>query len=217
MIGPLRDRFAGLALPELTRVAEIDVYLIHNTRDCEDYFFLFDFEEFADRSKRGWFVRPQLRIFAGRDDFSRTAFARQFREVFAREFDRMRVELERPKGRGGWLDWRLSPLDLVGGLVASLVLAAALSVGRQVFGGLKLPRLLGGKSDAAKLADEIETTKAQVEDALTRIEVTLHRELYDHAWRDGGGGKVSGLDRQAWPLPDYVRAHLGQQESGSWW
>ncbi|MEM7752911.1 MAG: hypothetical protein AAF230_05810, partial [Pseudomonadota bacterium] len=85
------------------------------------------------------------------------------------------------------------------------------------FGDIKRPAFLRGKTDEAKLQNEIEATKRKVETALERIDVTLHPELYDHAYRDGPLGKISGLDRDAWPLPAHVRAHLHDQESGSWW
>ncbi|NOD28867.1 hypothetical protein [Ruegeria atlantica] len=214
------DNLPDLKLPDLTKKAEISVFLVHNSRDPEDYFFLFDFEEFVDRSNGGYFVRPVLRIFAGRDDFSRTKFAREFREVFAREFDRMRAELAEKKGKRGWLTWDFglnSALDVIGGLVGNLVLAVALSVGRKVLGEISLPRLLVGKSGEAKLADEIDRTKGKVETALTEIEITIHPELYFHAYRDGHLGKISGMDRDAWPLPSYVRTHLQDEKSSSWW
>ena len=216
----LWDTIPELKIPDLTTRAEISVYLVHNSRDPEDYFFLFDFEEFVDRSNGGYFVRPVIRIFSGRDDFSRTRFAREFREVFAREFDRMRAELEAKKGKRGWLSWSFglnSAVDIVGGLVGNLVLAAAMSVGKRVLGDISLPRILSGKSDEAKLADEIDRTKVKVERALAEIEITIHPELYYHAYRDGHLGKISGMDRDAWPLPDYVRAHLHDEKSGSWW
>ncbi|MEL7151748.1 MAG: hypothetical protein AAGK71_13500 [Pseudomonadota bacterium] len=216
----LLSRLQAIDLPTLTKDAEIAVYLVHNSRDAEDYFFLFDFEEFADRSNQGLFVRPVLRIFAGRDDFSRSTFAQEFRAVFAREFDAMRVALADKKGKRGWLNWDFgvnSAVDLLGGLVANLVLATALSIGKGVFGNVQLPKLLKGKTDEAKLQDEIDATKRKVETALERIEVTLHPELYDHAYRDGPLGKISGLDREAWPLPAHVRAHLNDGESGAWW
>ena len=54
------------------REVAIAVYLIHNSRDPGDYFFVFDFEEFVARSKSGVFAPPALRVFAGRDDFNRT-------------------------------------------------------------------------------------------------------------------------------------------------
>jgi hypothetical protein len=101
----LSDRMPELSLPTLGREAEIAVYLVHNSEDAEDYFFLFDFEEFVDRSKGGIFVRPKLRVFAGRTDFSRARFARQFREVFASEFDRMRSDQAAKGKTGGWLNW----------------------------------------------------------------------------------------------------------------
>lgn len=58
------------------------------SRKPEDDFLLRDFEECTARSDGGWFVRPALRIFAGRNHFSRTTFA-----------------------RFGWLDWR-SPASM---------------------------------------------------------------------------------------------------------
>ncbi len=215
---PLRDRLPSLELPALSKVAEINVYLIHNSADAEDYVFLFDFEEFADRSKAGMFVRPAIRIFAGRDDFSRVTFARQFREVFATEFDRMRAELGAAKGKRGWLNFNfgLSAVDLIGNLVANVVLAIALSAGKAILGQIATPGFLKGKSAEAKLADEIEATKGQVEAALRQIDVTIQPELNAHA-RGLGGAMASGVDREAWPLPSYVRAHLKDGESGSWW
>lgn len=214
----LRDALGGLGLPVLGREAEIAVYMVHNTDDAEDYFFLFDFEEFADRSKAGIFVRPVLRVHAGRDDFSRTRFSREFRAVFAREFDRMRADLARGKGRMGWLTWGSnSVVDMIGGLVANLVLAVALSLGRQVLSLVGLGDIVKGRSAEAKLADEIDRTKGKVETALSRIEVTIHPELYEHAYRHGLKGPVSRMDRAAWPLPDFVRTHLSDGKSGSWW
>ena len=214
------DRLPEFGLPRLTRDAEIAVYMVHNAPDPEDYFFLFDFEEFVDRSSGGAFVRPALRVFAGRDDFSRSAFAREFRKVFAREFDRMRAELARKKGKRGWIDWNFgagSTVDLVGGFVANLLLSIALFAGKRILGDIPIPSFLKGKTPEARLADEIDRTKGRVETALERIEVTIHPELYEHAYRGGPLGRISGMDRNAWPLPEYVRAHLNDGKSGSWW
>lgn len=213
------ERLGGVVpeLPTLGREAEIAVYLIHNSNDAEDYFFLFDFEEFVDRSKGGIFVRPVLRVFAGRDDFSRVRFARQFREVFAREFDRMRSELGNKGEKRGWLSWNFNVVDLISDFVATMVLAVALSLGKALFGWVKVPGFLKGRSAEAKLADEIDRTKGQVEAALADLDVSLHPELLAHAERVGGPQKRADLKREAWPLPDYVRAHLGDGESGSWW
>lgn len=213
-------RVGTFELPTLGREVEIPVYMVHSSDDPEDYFFLVDFEDFVERSRGGIFLRPVLRIFAGRSDFSRAQFARAFRAVFATEFDRMRAELAAGKGRRGWLDWDIGAtaiMGAVGGLVANLVLAVALQAGRSIFGQVRLPRVLRGKSAEARLSDEIERTTRQVETALERIEVTLHPELYDHAFRGVDRPPILPLDRDAWPLPDYVRTHLGDGESGSWW
>lgn len=216
----LRAQLPEITLPKLGREVSIPVYVIHNSIDPEDYFFLFDFEQFVEQSKGGLFVRPGLKVWAGRDDFGRSDFAHQFRETFAAEFDRMRAEVAGGKKKGmGWLSWDLAFLvpDLLGWFLAHIVLLVATSTGKALLGSFSLPSWLKGKSKSAKLEDEIDKTKGQVEEALRRIDVSLHRELYDHAFRDGPRGPVSGIDREAWPLPGYVRAHLGDGKSGSWW
>lgn len=213
----LSDRMPELSLPTLGREAEIAVYLVHNSGDAEDYFFLFDFEEFVDRSKGGIFVRPALRVFAGRNDFSRIRFARQFRQVFAREFDRMREDQAGKGAKRGWLDWNFNVVDLISDFVATMVLGLALSVGRMVLGKVALPAILKGKSAEAKLADEIDRTKGRVEAALATLDVAVHPELLAHAERVGGTQKRADLERDAWPLPNFVRTHLGDGTSGSWW
>ncbi|MBI1493288.1 hypothetical protein [Halocynthiibacter styelae] len=212
------DYLPEFKLPEMTREAEIAVYMVHNSAGAEDYVFLFDFEEFKARSEAGMFVRPVIRIFAGRDDFSRLRFARQFREVFAAEFDRMRAEAGETSG--GWLNWGIPGTNLaekLGGFIANLLLAIALGTGKQILNLTGLAGLLRGKSDEAKLVDEFEKTRCQVEEALSRVEITIHPELYDYAYRDGLKGKISRMDRDAWPLPAYVREHLRDAKSGSWW
>lgn len=210
------EKMPDIEWPKLTRDVPIDVYLVHNSAEAEDYFFHFDFEEFADRSRSGMFVKPMLQVHAGRDDFSRVTFARQFREVFATEFDRMRAELGQGEEKRGWLTWEWAIFGGITGLIGNLVLAIALSAGKSLLSQISMPKFLKGKSAEAKLADEIDKTKSQVEQALQRIDVALHPELAAHA-RAQGHGRASGLDRDAWPLPDYVRAHLTDGRSGSWW
>ena len=209
-----------IPMPTLGREVEIPVYVIHNSADPEDYFFLFDFELFVERSKEGMFVRPKLKVWAGRDDFDRVMFARQFRKSFADEFDRMRAALAKPKSKMGWLSWDLG-LDLasafISNIAAYLVILVALGAGKALGSAISLPGWMKGKSAEAKLEDQVDGLKAQVEAALKNIEVTLHRDLYSHAYRGTQGGPVSGMDFDAWPLPAYVVAHFEDKESGSWW
>ena len=101
--------------------------------------------------------------------------------------------------------------------MANLVLAVALSLGRKLIGQIALPAILKGKSAEARLVDEIEQTKGRVETALEAIDVTIHPELHAFAYRDGPPGRIGGMDRDAWPLPAYVRTHLDAGSSGSWW
>lgn len=223
----ITDRLLGqlpeIKLPTLSRDAEIPVYLIHNSIDPDDYFFIIDFEEFVERSTQGLFVRPKLIIWAGRDDFSRMEFASHFREVFAAEFDRMRMELMQKENgnRGlGWLNWAdaltLDPVYL-GKVLANFVMALGLSGGKTALSSIPVPKWVKGKSKALQIEEDIEETKMAVETALRNIEVVLHKELYEHAYRRERLGKVSGIDLSAWPLPRHVRDHLLDGKSGSWW
>ncbi|MEM1266126.1 MAG: hypothetical protein AAGI50_08935 [Pseudomonadota bacterium] len=217
MLDRLRARLPDLSL---TRRVTIPVYMVHNSGDPEDYFFLVDFEAFVARSREGLFVRPQLKILAGRDDFNRQTFARQFREVFAQEFDAMRAALAAEKGRRGWLDWDLGLAiapNLIGGLIANIILAIALRLGRTLLPDIRLPGWVRGRSAETKLEDEIAGIRDRVDSALETIEIALHRELYAHAWSGGAPGPMRGMDHAAWPLPDYVRDHLTDRKSGAWW
>lgn len=208
-------------MPTLGKTVDIPVYVIHNSPDPEDYFFIFDFEQFVERSRSGMFVRPRLKVWAGRDDFARRTFARQFRESFAREFDAARQAMATGKASGGgWFSWDLGK-DLITGavssFVANIVLLVALSAGKMVWSALPLPGFLRGKSDSEKLESSIEETQAKVDQALVDMEVTLHRTLFDHAFKDGTPGSRRALDYDAWPLPTFVAEHLTDKQSTSWW
>ncbi len=209
-----------IKLPTLGREVEIPVYVIHNSDDPEDYFFLFDFEVFVERSKEGMFVRPKLRVWAGRDDFDRVIFARAFRKTFADEFDNMRNQLARGKSKMGWLSWDLG-VDLAGAFITNLtayfVILIATGAGKALSSMFSLPSWMKGKSAEAKLEEQVDGLKSQVEAALKSIEVSLHHELYQHAYRGRQGGRTTGMDFDEWPLPSYVTQHLGDQKSGSWW
>ena len=215
-LGGVAERLASISLPELPRLgreAVIPVYVVHNSGDAEDYFFIFDFEEFVVRSREGVFVRPRLRVIAGRDDFDRADFARQFRESFAREFDAARAALEAQGAGGGWFSW-MSGLgkEIVGGpltgFVANVVLLVALSAGRMVLSQILPKGLMQGKSDAMKLEDNIEATKKKVDDALAAIDLVLHRDLSLHAHYGVLPAHLAARDFDVWPLPGFVRNHL---------
>ncbi|MCV3272490.1 hypothetical protein [Roseobacter sinensis] len=226
-IRALGDRIAetvgGLSLPTLGREVELSVYLIHNSPDAEDYFFIFDFEEFVEQSRQGWFVRPKLRLWAGRSDFNRRAFARQFRESFAQEFELARVELAQQKDtKRGWFGglpgfFRDIAAPSIPGMLANLVLLVAVSAGTKVLGQILPGSWTQPKTDAQKLEDGITETRSKVDEALSEIEISLHMELYRHAWRGQPPGRLTGVDYDAWPLPNYVRQHLDDGTSGSWW
>lgn len=220
----LKDRLMGqlpdVKLPTLGKPVDIPVYVIHNSGDPEDYFFIFDFEQFVERSRSGIFVRPRLKVWAGRSDFGRGAFARQFRTSFAHEFDAARAALAAGGGKkNGWFSWGLGKDLLTGaisGFVANIVLLIATSAGKAILSQLPLPGFLREKSDTEKLEASIADTQGKVDAALAEMEITLHRELYDHACKHGPLSQRD-MDYDAWPLPDFVRDHLTDRSSTSWW
>ncbi len=201
-----------ISLPKLGREVEIPVYLIHNSVDAEDYFFIFDFEQFEERSREGVFARPKLKIRAGWEDFSRRTFARSFREAFAREFEVTRAAQAAGSGKArGWFGWGWGAggLDgLVAAFVVNVLLLVATSAGSAVWKGLGLDGLWRGKSDTEKLEVSIAQTQGPVDAALELLEIRLHIELYRHAWRGGAPGPLKGMDYEAWPLPASISRHL---------
>ncbi len=203
-------------LPSLGQEVPVPVYVIHSSMDAEDYFFIFDFEQFAEASQGGVFVRPKLRVLAGRDDFDRAIFGRQFREVFSKEFDAMRADLGKDKDRG-WLSWDFGwdIFSAAAGFVANVVLLVALGLWRTVVASL--PAMLRGKSAEAKLEDQISGLQAAADKALSEIEVELHPDLYDHAFKGFDPGDHKRPVWESWPLPANVESHLSDEESGSWW
>lgn len=222
----LKDRLSAavpsVGWPSLGRTVEIPVYVVHNTPDAEGYFFIFDFEQFVELSRGGVFVRPKLKVWAGRDDFDRATFARQFRTSFAKEFDAARFALaeDQPAKGSGWFGWGMAS-DLFGfnlaSFAANVVLLVGVSAGKMVWNALPLPSLWTKKSDAAKLEQSIQDTQTKVDAALSGMAVTIHRELWTHAYKGTSPGRMTGMDKDAWPLPEFVRTHLDQETSTSWW
>lgn len=223
LIGKLQDAVQGFELPKLGTEVEIPVYVIHNSLDAEDYFFIFDFEQFVEASRKGLFARPKLRVWAGRDDFARHVFARQFRESFGREFDIARAQLEaQGEKKTGWFGFLRNTFGelkgaSLGAFLSNLVLLAATTSGKAVLSQVLPASWLGAQTDTQKLDAAISDTQSKVDAALQDLIISLHEELMNHAYRDGGSGRRSGLERDAWPLPDYVRRHLNDGTSGAWW
>ena len=220
LFSKVADRLPKFEMPTLGKSVDVPVYLVHNTRDPEDYFFIFDFEEFVEQSRSGIFVRPRLLVWAGRDDFQRRAFARSFRESFSTEFDLARAALSQGGNKAGWFSWGgLRDAVSSGGasFVANVVLLVGLSAGKMIWSSLPLPNIFQEKSDERKLEDSISQTQSKVDEALAAMEVRLHQELWSHAWRGSAPGRMTGMDKNAWPLPEHVRKHLHDGKSGSWW
>jgi hypothetical protein len=220
----LWDQLPQVKMPTLGKTVDIPVYVIHNSPDPEDYYFIFDFEQFVERSRGGMFVRPRLKVWAGRSDFARGAFARQFRESFGREFDAARSAMSAGSTQSrGWLSWDMGK-DLVtgavSGFVANVVLLVALSAGKMVWSALPLPGFLRGKSETEKLESSISETQGKVDRALEDMEVTVHRDLRKHAHKGMPTASLHNVDDDAWPLPEFVATHLEDKvpsASLSWW
>ncbi len=215
------DTLPSVKMPTLGKTVDIPVYVIHNSPDPEDYFFIFDFEQFVERSQSGMFVRPRLKVWAGRSDFARGAFARQFRESFSQEFEQARqANAKGREGGSGWLDWGLSAGSIpeaIGVFAAYVVLLVASSAGKVVWSALPIPRFLRGKSDAEKMESQIIGTQSKVDAALAGLEITLHDDLYKHATRSGAKVSTAGMTKDDWPLPAFVAEHLTDRTSTSWW
>jgi len=207
-------------LPQLGRMVDIPVYLVHNSDDPEDYFFIFDFELFVEQSRQGLFVRPKLQVWAGRDDFNRPRFAGQFRESFTHEFDLARAALENSNESSGWFSWGgLKEIVTTNGasFVANVVLLVSLSAGKMVWNALSLPRIFEGRSKESQLEEAIKSTQGKVDKALEAMDIKLHKQLWEHAWNRGSTASPSGLDFDAWPLPKNVAEHLDDGNNSSWW
>ncbi|WP_342075245.1 hypothetical protein [Yoonia sp. SS1-5] len=216
----LLNQLPEVKWPTLGKTVDIPVYVIHNSADAEDYFFIFDFEQFVERSRQGMFVRPKLQVWAGRNDFARGAFARQFRESFTHEFEAARVALGSEKDNGrGWFSWSMG-FDLLPSFVAHVVLLVALSAGKMVLSALPLPGFLRGKSDAEKLEGKIDEMQTKVDQALGDMQVVVHRDLRKHAYWHAQMRAAGQVDEDAWPLPAFVKTHLTDppaRKSRSWW
>jgi len=133
----LWNSLPSFQMPTLGSKIDLPVYVIHNGPYKENYFFIFDFEQFVERSKTGMFVRPRLQVWAGRDDFDRQVFARHFRESFAKEFEAARMALAQESAEArGWFTWgRENKWSLVtddlalvlSQMIANIILMLALS------------------------------------------------------------------------------------------
>jgi hypothetical protein len=208
----MKSILPNVGWPKIGRVVDVPVYLIHNSIDVEDYYFIFDFEEFVETSRSGSFVRPRIKVWAGRKDFSRSQFAQHFRKSFAREFEVARDALNAQNvKKRGWFGW-LDGLDILStnltNFAANIVLLVALNAGKLALSALPFPKMLKSTGDKQKLEGEIEKTKGQVDAALEVMTISIHVDLFRHAFRDGGAKGRMDVDRDAWPLPDFVSREL---------
>ena len=211
-------------LPEISLVSDVEVpiYVIHHGPGAEDYELLCDFEQFMKASQSGLLNRPLLRVWAGRQDFERYLFARHLREAFSQQFETVRQmhQAEKEAQEKAWSlpsagDVLLWGLNIAGGLVGSLLLYIATETGRTAIERISkiikrsvIGRALGSSSAEAELEELIEEKKAVIDSALSRIEIVLHCELYAYAWRGQPPGPMTGMDREAWPLPSFVRERM---------
>lgn len=210
-------------LPEFTLASDVEIpaYLIHHGPDPEDYEILCDFEAFMRANQKSFLARPVLSIWAGRRDFERHLFARHMRLAFSDQFERLREVHRLERERSSWAlpsvgDVLLWGLSLTGGVLAGLLLWIATETGRTALSRIgsiirssAVGKILRSKSAEEQLEELIEEKKSVIDDALARIEITLHRDLYAHAWRGQRPGPMTGMDRDAWPLPDFVQERLG--------
>ena len=204
----------------LTRDADVTLYMVHHSGDPEDYTFLIDFSTFMAERQLGTFSRPVLKIWAGRSDFDRARFARQLREAFSAEFQKLRASDPSP----GWASSAGAELARMGDYLALMLLYAAVVSARTVTKlvltatGLQgVANWIQGGEPNAKVDAEINEKKRVIDAALERIEIKLHRDLYRHAYIGLAPGPLTGMDYDAWPLPDFVQDRMRSTVTSSWW
>ena len=208
-------------IPDVSLISDIEVpvYVLHHGPGAEDYELLCDFETFMKESQSGLLKRPALRIWAGRSDFERHLFACHLREAFSNQFDMVRNahRAEAEARRKSWLQFpSLSELILMGltgaaGLAGSLLLYLATSMGGKALEDIfaRLKSAVGASSDPEQELEKlIAEKKSTIDEGLARIEISLHRDLYAYAWRGQRPGPMTGIDRDAWPLPGFVRERM---------
>ncbi|MEM7060472.1 MAG: hypothetical protein AAF557_23075 [Pseudomonadota bacterium] len=206
------------SLPEftLTSDVEVPVYVIHHEPEAEDYEILCDFEGFMTANQKSFLARPVLRVWAGRQDFERHIFARRLREDFTAQFEILRMALRAERDEKNWKlpgigDVLLWGLSLGSEVVGSIILWLAMEPGQKAIGRITsifrrsaFDRSVQDGSAEQQLETLIKEKKGVIDEALARIEIALHRALYAYAWRGQRPGPMTGIDREAWPLPSFV-------------
>lgn len=231
----IKSRLGGLtdgaraALPEMPSLSfksdvEIPIYVLHHGADPEDYEILCDFERFVSENQAGFLSRPILKVWAGRSDFNSHYFARNLREAFSAQFEAVRQEslASKPKRKGFipqltiW-DIGLGIVGPFGSLLGTIVLYLAVKAGNSAIEEIRallkdnvVGRIFKSRTDGARLEAQIEAKQKVIDAALAQKRVTLHRDLYLYAHREGPAGSMSGIDLDAWPLPGFVRARMAQ-------
>ena len=204
----------------LTSEVEIPIYLIHQGPGAEDYEILCDFAAFMAANQKSFLARPVLKVWAGRQDFERHLFARELRQAFSDQFEKLRAAERAERERTSWSlpsvgDGVLWGLSLTGNIVGGILLWIATETGRtalgrirEVVGGSIVGKALNGESAEDRLEELIDEKKEVVDAALSRLDITLHRDLWARAWRGQAPGPMTGMDRDAWPLPDFVQERM---------
>ena len=170
-----------------------------------------------DRSSR---FGQGVKIWAGRQDFEKYIFARRLREDFSQQFEVLRMALRAEREESSLSSWDLFDLfmfgaELTGKVVAALLLWIATETGRSAIKRIShilsssfVGSVFQGKNAEEQLEEVIAEKKQVIDEGLARMTIVLHRELYAYAWRNQEMGPMTGMDRQAWPLPDFVREKL---------
>lgn len=209
-----------MSLPHVPRRGpEVPLWLIHPAGGAaaapDAYAIVFDFPAFVEATHAGV---PRLAVWSGCADVDPRGLRQTLRRVLAAEFDTARAQLtawqagEAPTGvsregalaglavQGATAVLRLHP---VGFVLGALVTLASLAGGEG-----RPPDAPAAESDRLRLESEIARLTAVADRAMGEMPVRLHRDLYAHAWAGHRGGRLTGMDYDAWPLPGYVRTHL---------
>ncbi|MBM2576125.1 hypothetical protein JQC91_07390 [Jannaschia sp. Os4] len=196
------------------RGPEVPVWIVHprgGGPSPDRYELVFDFAAWVEAiGRRG--PAPRLVAWAGVAEMDRRGLAQSLRRAVASEFDAARLALE--------ADADTVPVSALGALAGLAVQGASvllrtnpvgLVVGTAItVGSLALGRRRPPEPDAARLEKRIARVQAATEAALPGLELRLHRDLYAHAWAGSEGGRLTGMDYDAWPVPLPVRRAMGE-------
>ncbi len=212
---------------------DLPVYLVHTSYEEDDYKIMFDWEAYLTKAKGSTFVRPAFKIHSGREGFDRQVFATRFRKQFEDEYAYLIAKQEDQKkqkrpstiphirmGAGFWLEAGVFVLLTGGlGLVPLITLWMGLGTANNAISfvnGLiaKATSVNLNPLKSKKDKIDVDAKKAEIDQALQRVEMIIHPELFVSAYGPKCIVCYPDIKKEfdalpeAWPMPDFVRKSL---------